>query len=218
MDRPRQLLLLTCTALARLQQDLLGDAVRPTNAEWYGRVRDLKSPSAWLDGMPDNFAVSGALHRIMQVQTHLLAMIGHEEAIDELRACLVLQSIGGYDRTEGWSMPVRRLAAQLEIALPHGPRSLHYGRSLADLPATALPPARIPRALPKDSLERVGPEFKPTSAMLGTASCNHATSNKKSRRKASDFAKNRHTDGEPIEGLTATISKTGKLQVSATRL
>ena len=145
MARPRQLLLLTCTALAKLQQELYGPSLAKPCSDWYGRVRDLERPSAWLDGVPDNMAVSGVFVRIMRVQTHLLAMVMAEGEIDGLHACRVLQHVAHDVKTEGWSTPVLRLAAQLGVKLPVGPRSLTHMAGLEDLPANAYP-IRIPRA------------------------------------------------------------------------
>ena len=186
MDRPRQLLLLTCTALAKLQQELYGLSVQRSSSEWYGRVRDLERPSAWLDGVPDNFAVSGVFDHIMRVQTHLLAMVASEGDIDGLRACLVLQHIANDRQSSGWSKPVLRLAAQLGVTLPKGPSSVTNQGTLDDLPAGAFP-ARVARALPDDQNKPT--TFVAATAMAGTAHCTHPTTNKKPRRKASDFAR-----------------------------
>ena len=185
MDRPRQLLLLTCTALAKLQQDLYELSVLRHNSEWYGRVRDLERPSAWLDGVPDNFAVSGVFDHIMRVQTHLLAMIARDGDIDALEACVVLQHIANDRQSSGWSKPVLRLAAQLDVTLPTGPSAVTNRATLDDLPAGAFP-ARVARALPDDQNKPT--TFQVASAMTGTAHCNHPTTYKKRRRRASDFA------------------------------
>jgi len=117
---------------------------------WYGRARDLERPSAWLDGVPDNTAVSGVFVRIIRVQTHLLAMVMAEGEIDGLHACRVLQHVAHDVKSEGWSTPVLRLAAQLGVELPVGPRSLTHMAGLEDLPANAYP-IRIPRAALGDS-------------------------------------------------------------------
>ena len=145
MDRPRQLLLLTCNALAKLQQELYGPSLAKPCADWYGRVRDLERPSAWLDGVPDNMAVSGVFVRIMRVQAHLLAMVMADGEIDGLHACRVLQHVANDVQMDGWSLPVLRLAAQLGVELPAGPRTLTHMAELGDLlPANACS-IRIPR-------------------------------------------------------------------------
>jgi len=186
MDRSRQLLLLTCTALAKVQHELYEDyCFLKRSAEWYGRVRDLERPSAWLDGVPDNFAVTGVVGHMMLVQTHLLAMIATPGDIDGLRACVVLQHIAGDTRSSGWSKPVLRLAAQMGVELPIGPGVVTRQATLRDLPNDAFP-ARMPRALPDE--ENKPTYFPPSTAMLGTISCSRPTTHKKPRRKASDFA------------------------------
>jgi hypothetical protein len=186
MDRPRYLLLLTCTALAKVQHELYSEyCFLKRSADWYGRVRDLERPSAWLDGVPDNWAVTGVVGKMMRVQTHLLAMIATPGDIDGLRACVVLQHIAGDTQTRGWSKPVLRLAAQLGVSLPAGPRSVTHQATLRDFPADAFP-ARLTRALPDDQNKPTA--FQAARSMMGTATCSHPTTSKKRRRKASDFA------------------------------
>jgi hypothetical protein len=187
MDRPRHLLLLTCTALAKVQYELYSEyCFLKQSAEWYGRVRDLERPSAWLDGVPSNFAVTGVVGRMMRVQTHLLAMIATPGDIDGLRACVVLQHIAGDTQSSGWSKPVLRLAAQLGVSLPAGPAVVMHQTTLHNLPAEAFP-VRLARALPDDQNRPAA--FQPATSTAGNVTCNHPTTHKKRRRKASDFAR-----------------------------
>jgi len=187
MDRARHLLLLTCTALSKVQHELYSEYcfLKPS-AEWYGRVRDLERPSAWLDGVPANYAVTGVVGHMMRVQTHLLAMIATPGDIDGLRACVVLQHIACDTQSSGWSKPVLRLAAQLGVSLPAGPGVVVHRTTLHDLPAEAFP-ARLARALPDDQNRPTA--FQASSSMMGGVTCNHPTTHKKRRRKASDFAR-----------------------------
>ena len=184
MDRPRQRLLLTCTALAKLRQELYGWSVLRSSPEWYGRVRDLERTSAWLDGVLDNFALSGVFNHVMRVQSHLLAMIAREGEIDCLRACVVLQHIANDRQSSGWPKPVLRLATQLGVTFSPGPGEVTFQSTLRDLPAGAFP-ARLNRAL-LDELNKPT-NLQRSGAMLRTVHCTHPTTNKKRRRKASDF-------------------------------
>lgn len=187
MDRPRHLLLLTCTALAKVQRELYWDYCSLKHStDWYGRVCDIERPSAWLDGVPSNFAVTGVVSNMMRVQSHLLAMIAAPGDIDGLRACVVLQHIAGDTQSSGWSKPVLRLAAQLGVTLPEGPSAVTHHATLRDLRAEDFP-ARLARALPDDQNRPTA--LMPATAMAGGAVCNHPTTNKKRRRKASDFAR-----------------------------
>lgn len=187
MDRPRHLLLLTCTALAKVQHELYSEyCFLKQSAEWYGRVRDLERPSAWLDGVPDNWAVTGVVGRMMRVQTHLLAMVATSGDIDGLRACVVLQHVAGDTQSTGWSKPVLRLAAQLGVSLPAGPGAVMHQATLCNLSAEAFP-ARLARALPDDQNRPTA--FQPATSTSGTVTCSHPTTHKKRRRKASDFAR-----------------------------
>jgi hypothetical protein len=80
-------------------------------------------------------------------------MVLAEGEIDGLHACRVLQHVAHDGQMEGWSKPVLRLAAQLGVKLPVGPRTLTHMADLKDLPTNAYP-IRIPRAATCDSNDR----------------------------------------------------------------